>query len=173
MSAFEAEIAAAAARDREPDLDLIKSKVETVFATLGPKAEQAALSRFDADVDRTILEFVGNDTGYFQELTKGKPLHDKINLLNTLAYQMGQRDGPGEDMVVMTKAEHEAAIQAAVRASQSSSPTRGASVGGGGSTPTSALTLAQIESMPYSEWHAKPLAERTKLLADAHARAAR
>lgn len=133
---METELTAAAARDREPDLDLIKSKMETAFSTLGAKAEAAALSSYDANLDNLILDFAQGDVSYMRELTQGKSFADKMNIANSLAYAMGQRDGPGEDMVVETKAERAAAIQAAVNAAKAASPARGTSVGG---NPTQAI----------------------------------
>lgn len=130
----EAEFTNAAAADRNPDMNLIRDKMGLVFGTLGPKAEAAALSSYDARLDSLILEFADNDVNYMRELVSGKSFAEKVDLSMSLAYQLGQRSGPGDDMVVETKAERAAAIQAAVNAAKAGSPTRGTSVGGTPST---------------------------------------
>ncbi len=147
LSAVEMELAAASARDREPDLDLIKQKLETVFSSLGPKAEVAALSSYDARLDAMILEFAGGDVSYMRELTQGKDFANKMDVALSQAYAMGQREGAPAGSVVLTQAELDAKIQAAVNASRAANPARGASVGGGNPS-TSSRSDAELLADP-------------------------
>ncbi len=155
------ELAAASARDREPDLDLIKQKLETVFSSLGPKAEVAALSSYDARLDAMILEFAGGDVSYMRELTQGKDFANKMDVALSQAYAMGQREGAPTGSIVLTQSELDAKIQAAVNASRAATPSRGANVGGN-ATPSTLSREAEDAKLLNP---ATPIAEINTILA--------
>ena len=138
LSHVQTELTNALARDREPDLDLIREKLASVFATVEQKAEPAAVARLDADADRTLLEFYGGDHMAFSEATKGLNIRQKIDLQNRLAYDMGRRAGPEEGSIVLTQAELDARIKAAVNGSRAATPQNGTSVGAGAASMTGA-----------------------------------
>ena len=145
-------------------LNPVSAKVRTAIG-------QLHTAELDVELTAAIAELQDGGTLASRAAASQLPLSDKLKALIPLVYEAGRKAGPPEGYVVMTKAEFEAEKKAAANEVKG-----GVKANQSGETSPNAnrtYTLAEIDSMPTSQWLNFPKGIRDRMLAAAHENASR